>query len=413
MAGTVLTSAQFAAFFKTRYPAAKMKSLVEFDKPTLQAFAKSGDKLDGAVTNIPVELDSPQGHSAHLGAARTNASSSVGRQWALTTASHYGALTIDARTMMAAQKDVGAFFRTREHEVDRILGGIGQYNEMSLWRDGTGSTGIINGDPGTGTTIQLATISDAFNFNEQEDITFHDDVAGAPSTVRAGGSRRITGVNYATGVLTVDAAMDAAVEDTDHIVREGCLDGVFQGIPSWITAADPTDTLFGVARTLYPQKLGGHRQAWLGSIEETAKKLDSTIRRANQRSKVLWLSYANFNRLDLELGARGYRSEDGGKGVFGRMSLGMSTPNGGVEVKAAPYLNDTTGYLLDMSTWELLHLGGFPHIVQDDGLTATRLAPAAVVTGDANEGDGIEIRFRQFAQTYCSNPFSNGRFPIV
>ena len=43
---------------------------------------------------------------------------------------------------------------------------MGQHNEKMLWGDGTGSIGIVNGDPATGTTVQLATISDALNFHE-------------------------------------------------------------------------------------------------------------------------------------------------------------------------------------------------------------------------------------------------------
>lgn len=408
-----MSSAGFSAFFKNRYPQRKIDDLVAFGKPTLASIKKS-DELVGTTTYVPIQLDSPQGISALLGDARTNVTGSVGRAWQITPAALYGALTIDAKTMLASRNTEGAFFKAREREFESILEQMGQHNEMALWRDGTGSIGQVLADPATGTTFTLKDTADAINFHEGMEIYFYDNdgTGGAPSTLRATQSTRgVTAVNYDTGVITVDAAFDAEVELDDHVVRTGNLDGLFKGIPAWIPAADPTTTFLGVDRTNYPQKLGGHRQSWLGTIEETVKKLDASIRRVNQKTKTLWLSYANFNRLDLELGARGYRMEDG-KGQFGRMSLRMTTPGGGVEVKAAPYLGDTAGYLLDMDTWKLCHLGGLPHLVQDDGLAATRLNPAAALAGTANDGDGIEIRLRQFAQLLCTNPFSNGRITI-
>ena len=411
VASSVYSSTELTAFFKNRYPQRKIEDVVKFGKPTMEAIEKSPE-LTGKLTLVPLQLDSPQGISNKLYNAVNNTTSSVGRAWQVTPVALYGALTIDAQTMLASRDTDGAFFKTRAREFEGILEQMGQHNEAMLWGDGTGSIGVVNGDPGTGTTITLATISDAINFHEGMKVFFYDDDgSGAPQgSPRDATADVVSGVNYDTGVITFSAALDAAIEDTDHVVREGNLDSVFKGIPAWIPAADPTDTFLGVARTLYPQKLGGHRQSWLGTIEESVKKLDASIRRINQKPKTLWLSYANFNRLDLELGARGYRKEDGGKGVFGRMTLGMSTPGGGVEVKAAPYLNDTAGYLLDMSTWKMCHLGGLPHLVQDDGLAATRLTPGAAT--DSNDGDGIEIRVRQFSQLVCTNPFANGRFTI-
>lgn len=411
-----MSSTGFSAFFKNRYPQRKLDNLVQFKKPTLSAIKKS-DELVGTTTYVPIELDSPQGISSHLGAARTNVTGSVGRAWAITPASLYAALTIDAKTMLASRNNEGAFFKAREHEFERMVEQIGQHNEMNLWNDGTGSLGVVSADPGTNDYIDLVDVADAINFHEGMVCLFFDETAGGdldPDDPHAtGGPYTVESVNYDTGRITFTAALNADIEINDHIARQGTENLLFKGIPKWIPSSDPTDTLFGVDRTNYPQKLGGFRQSWLGTIEETAKKLDATLRTFNQKGRVLWLSYANFNRLDIELGARGYRKEDGGKKVFGSMELKMMTPGGGVTVKAAPYLGDDAGYLLDMDTWKLCHLGGLPHLVQDDGLAATRLNPTAVTTGSANAGDGIEIRLRQFAQLLCTNPFSNGRIAIT
>lgn len=413
---TILSAAHYTAFFKNRYPQRKIEDLVAYGKPFLNQISKS-DELVGNTTFVPIQVDSPQGLSPSLVSALTNVSSTRGYTWAITPASYYAGLTIDAKTMLASRNNEGAFFRAREREFEGILEQMGQQLEMMLWRTGSGSVGTLSADPGVGTTFTLADTSDAINYHIGMTIRFYnDDGGGEPDGTAevAGGTRVVSKVNEDTGVITVSAALDAALVAGDHVVRDsgagaGGVDNRIVGVPAWIPSVDPTATPFkGVDRSIAPQRLGGHRQTWLGTIEETAKRLDAKVRRINQKGKQLWLSYENFNRLDLELGARGYRMEDGKQGTFGRVRLMMSTPGGGVEVKTSPYIDNTAGFLLTPDTWKLCHLGPLPHLVQDDGLTAVRIGGGVA----ANAEDGIEIRLRYFAETVCVNPYANGRIAI-
>lgn len=415
------SASQYQAFVKTRFPQREIESLVTFGKPFLSEVRKIDD-LEGKQTEVPVETDHPQGLGSSL-ALLTNTSanqitSSRGVRFAITRAKGYAMITLDGETLMAMRSNDGAYFRQREREVKNVLESLGQQLEMFLWRSGNASIGRVTSDPGTGTTFTLATVSDAINFHEGMYIQFYTDSSGNPGSARTGGPYQVTAVNYDSGVITVGSSLNADIlssGSSDHVIRatnSGYIAGTsIIGVPGWIPSSAPTDTLFGVARTNYPQKLGGHRQSWLGSIEETVKALDVKIRRVNQKPKTLWLSYANFNRLEQELGARGYRLEDGAEGKFGRPSLMMSSPGGGVTVKAGPYVPEDAGYLLDMSTWELHHLGGLPHIVEDDGNVAMRIQSMALGASASIE-DGIEMRFRWMANLFCNNPFANGRAAI-
>lgn len=423
-AATLYSASQYSAFVKSRFPQRTIESLVTFGKPFLSD-VKKADDLVGDVTYIPVETDHPQGLGATLGGTTGIVSSSTvnhitstrGIKWAITRVKGYAMLTVDGETMMAMRNDEGAFFRAREREVKNVLEQLGQQMEMFLWQDGSGSLGTITGDPSGGLTFTMTTTAQAINIHEGMYVEFQADSSGVPGgTARAGGPYLVTGVNYDTGVVTTASGnIDNAVATGDHVVRfanhaytgSGTPAGL-KGVPAWIPSADPTDTFFGQARTLYPQKLGGHRQSWLGSIEETVKRLDSKIRRVNQKPKTLWLSYTNFNRLETELAGRGYRMEDGGEGKFSRPTLVMASPGGPVQVKAGPYVPEDAGYLLDMDTWTLHTLGALPHIIDDDGNTALRVQS---LSGGAIE-DSIEMRFRWMAQLVCTNPFANGRAAI-
>lgn len=418
------STSTYSHFIKNRFPQREIDSLVTFQKPFLER-VKRVDDLYGDTTYLPIEMDHPQGLGSLItqlpSTARSYVTGTRGKRWGLTRAKGYAMVLVDGETMMAAASNEGAWFRTREREVKNMLEQLGQQLEMFCFRDGSGSIGKVTTDPGTGTTFTLASIPDALNFHEGMWVQFYADSSGIPSTsARSGGPYQVTGVAYDTGIITVSAAIDADVlssGSTDHVVRFTNADYIastpagLRGLAAWIPSSAPTDTLFGVARTGLGPKVSGFRQSWLGSIEETAKTLDAVVRRHNQMPKTLWLSYANFNRLEIELGARGMRVEDGSEGKFGRAKLMMATPGGGVEVVAAPYCPDDVGYLLDMATWELHHRGGLPHIIEDDGNVALRIQSFAD-GATAAIADGIEVRFRWFAQLACTNPLANGRIAI-
>lgn len=419
-------SAALQSFFKVRYPQRKVENLISWGNPFFSSVRKSNE-LTGISTVIPLQIGTPQGVSATLGTAIGTASPIQGKAWTITTGQLYGGLRIDAKTLMAARNDQGSFFRLREREYEGELKSMGLALEKQLWGSGDASLAIASATSlvtGAAGTVKCATIADALNFQINMAVEFFAPSGGSPDPAAerttnqpAAGYSLVTKVNLVTGVITFDDVPDNVVAG-DHLVRAGhiassAVVGDLKGIQAWIPSADPSaTTFFGVDRTAQVQMLSGWREpSYLGSIEETVKSLVSKMDRVNMNPKTLWLSYANWNRLEIELGARGQRMEDGSDAVFGRTSLRMSTPNGSIVVKAGPFVPEDAGFLLDMSTWELMSLGEVPHIVDDDGLTA-RVVGVATASGVVLAEDGIEIRLRAFPQLVCLNPFGNGRFPI-
>jgi hypothetical protein len=407
-AASIMTAAGLTAFFKTRFPDREVQNLVCYDKPLLSALSKKDD-LEGVETLIPFQLDTPQGMSAALVTALTNVTTSVAKRWVITPGSYYGGLTIDAKSMMASRSNQGAWIRLREREYAGQLESMGQEFEKQLWGDGTGSMGTLDADPGTGTDWSLTRAEDSINLHLGMRFLVYANSSGFPGTVRAGGPYIVATINEDTGDFTTTAAANAAIASGDHLVREGDVDLTVKGVQAWVPVATPGATaFFGLDRTVAPQKMAGWRGTWKGTIEETAKALDAKIRRKKQAATTLWLSYSNFNRLDLELGARGMREADSTSGNFGRNTLKMTSPGGGLTIRTGPYVPEHGGYMLDMSTWAIHTLGALPHLVQDDGMTAVRIGGGVA----ASAVDGIEIRLRAFWQLVCDNPYANGYFPI-
>ncbi len=211
---TALTS-----FFKTRYPQRKVENLVDYGKPFLEDLGRS-DELTGIQTIIPMQLDVPQGLSVSLRTAIDNDSPVFGKNWTISPASYYMGMRLDAKTLMAAKNDQGAFFRLRERQYEGILDQFGLELEKHCWGAGTATLGNLTADPGTATSFTVST-ADALAFHINMVVRFYADSTGVPGTERAGGTRTVTGVNFSTGVITCSAAMDAALGSGDHVCRDG------------------------------------------------------------------------------------------------------------------------------------------------------------------------------------------------
>jgi hypothetical protein len=149
----------------------------------------------------------------------------------------------------------------------------------------------------------------------------------------------------------------------------------------------------------------GWRGTWEGTIEESAKRLCAQMGQyLYSPASALWLSRYNWFRLEQELTSKNRKVMDNrATEYFGTPALALLTPEGEVPVMSDPFCPDSSGYLLDHSSWELHHMEGLPHMVSDDGLDSLR----------SSSEDSIEIRFRAWMEAVCFRPFTNGRFPIT
>lgn len=403
------TVTRLAAFFKTVYldrPMA-MQNMAVRDRPFLSMVSKVDD-LDGNKLYIPINSQVPVGANADFTKAQANRKGSAGAAWELTRTFFYGSVSISGEAIAASRRDPAAFIRTRAKETQEMIEYIGMQFGQAIWRDGTGRIGIIGASSGGPplTSITLATPSDAIAFHVDQILEF-TTAAGAARTDKY----QVTKINHDTGVLTVLRSSGAAndVANTDLIFVDGNKNALFAGVQSYIPASDPgvggvPDALFGVTRSTQPNVFSGWRGSWMGTIEETCKQLAVRVLRYSslKDGHKFWVSYANWFRLEAELGARAIRNF-GSAAKAGFPTLGIVTPKGVIEVVADPYMVEDTVFLLNLDTFELHHLMGLPHVIDDDGRGILREV----------DSDGVEIRFRAWPQLGCNKPMDNGRAPIV
>lgn len=384
-------------------------------KTTAYDMVAKYDDFDGAQLVFPFNYNMPVGVSPSFSLAQASPTASGFDNWVMSTRKTlYGFLTIDAQAMKAARKDIGAFLRLRQKETDEILA----YMKMVLgghafWGDGAGNIGQISAVTGANpiTDFTLVEPKDAIKFHLNQRLVFNATRTGSAGTLKAA-VYKVTGINRVSGKITVTRVSgttpDPAV--SDYVYTEGSYDAFPLGVGAFLPSADPGTggvpaSLLGMTRTDDPVIKSGWRASWQGSIEETAKYLVSLMGQYFDRENtVMWVSRANWFRLEQELTAQGRKVLDQrATQVFGSPALLLITPEGDMPVVADSYMPQDCFYLLDMSTIEVHHLDNLIHVVDDDGLSLIRQ------TAD----DGVEIRFRSWSENIIQRPFKCGRGAIV
>lgn len=135
----------------------------------------------------------------------------------------HGSIRITTQLIKASRSNKGSFARGMQLEMDRLLDDLRVQRLFYLWHDGRGVRALLNGDPGTTTTITLdgpggVAGPDHGNrfLNVGDNVVAIDPATG---TLRAGGTRRLTAIAAGGATATISAAADGAWADNDFIVR--------------------------------------------------------------------------------------------------------------------------------------------------------------------------------------------------
>ena len=391
-----LDMTSFAAALKQHYTTQRIENMVYKDNPFLAMISKY-ESFGGENLKLPIKYGIPQGRSADFTQALANKSSSQLKAFLLERTSNYSLADIDNETLEASKGNANAFIEAATTEIDGAIESATRSLAISLFGDGGGSIGQLLADPATGTTFTLLNTSDVTNFEVGMQVLAYTAATGG--TVRAGGKREITHVNRDTGVITVDAAIDAAWAINDFIVPDGDYDAMLSGLAAWIPSTAPSSAVFfSVDRSVDVTRLGGIRFAG-GSlpIEEALIGAASRCAREGGKPDVCFMNYSNFADLEKALGSKVSYVDIKVKPEIGFRGIEINGPRGPIKVIPDQNCPSNTAFMLDMSMWKLYSLGKAPKILDPDGLRFLRISTA----------DSVEVRVGYYAQLGCRGPGYN------
>ena len=404
-------------YYVRRYNLANKDAEYTRNRPTLQMVTRNGERLkqgDGFYVTVRIADGWTGSPDFTTGMKYFNVSKKV-RWFVGDPYAQYGRVTFDG--LVLARNNVGTLIDIKQSEVDGAANSMLDTCEFEMWNDGTGKRFQISasGLGGTAAARQFTpvTISDAYNSPVNSILQFNTAADGSGATrtdlYRVDNLDPVNGVIYATRIS--GSANDVAA--SDYAFAVGSMNAYMPGIPTFIPASAPNDTIYGVTRNTPDPSLAGWRFNFTNSISETIQRSFATMGRWVNRAAgkyMVCLSTTDWLLLSLEREGRVIPDPQPVQ-MFGLEGLRVRTPFGPITCVAIPQLADGRGYIIDWTTWTLYTLGNLPHVIDDDGKVFQRLAP----DGDSTnmQGDGIEMRFRIWKALLCDMPMSNATFPTA
>jgi len=402
---TVTTVANTAYPLRTLWPQDRIESETYDDNPFL-AFVPKAEDFVGENMYIALRYTDVQGRSATFATAQANKAPHKGVRFLLTRGHDYALFGIDHETILAGKSNKGALIKTLDTEVSSALNALTNSLAAVLYGDGSGARGTVVADPGTGTTIQLENIGDIVNFQVGMNIVVAATRTGA---LRAGGARTISAVDRDSGLITVSAAVDAAILSTgarDFIFAEGDARNTGAailptGLLGWLPATAPAvgggDSHFGVDRSPDPVALAGLRcdESALNPEEGLATML-SRLDREGGRPSHIFRNPINYKDILLALGTK-VETEYMAVGEIGFEAIKVHGPKGLVRIFSDRNCPQNTGFTLTMKSWKFHSLEKAPMVIEADDQKLLRDAAA----------DSFEGRMAYYGQLACTAPAWN------
>ena len=384
------------------------------DKPVIDTVYKNhpflslvpkNPRFKGKSMPIPVIFGRPQGVSANFANAQSNASATQVAEFLLTRKKHYGVATVDGETLLASQGNEYAFLDAATTEIDQTAKSVGDALSRQLFRTSDAAIGKVNNSSFGVTTLDLVTDSDALNF--EIGMVLQVSATQTGGSVRSGTlevsavSRDATS-NQVTMTGNLSAGI-SAIAQNDFVYVQGNYDAGVSGLADWIPASAPGGTaFFGQDRSKDPSRLGGQRQAFSSTREETIINGLGLAAREGGAPDHIFVSFTDFIALEKELQSTVQREVDPETGS-GYRSLEMYAPYGIAKIIPDKDCPVGVAYALQMDTWQLATINGTVSIIDVDGNRMLR----------QSSDDGVEIRVGFYGQLGCSAPGFNCRIALA
>ena len=404
-----LTLADLNDVAKEVYRPARLKSLALAKRPLLNWIPKV-EKMGGQGYVVPIWYENPMSVSHTLSDAITNQENTRQERFFVSDddfVGMYGVVAITGKALMGSRADMYTYLKGKDMQVQGMISQLGKRLHEELYGNGEGWLAqigsITNANPAV---ITFTNKSDVNYFGVGMELVADDTSTGA-SPRDTGASYTVTKVSRTAGTITLDANAvgTSSWAANDYLFVEGDLGtsvAKVSGLQAWIPLAEPSSSaFFTVDRTQHSTRLAGHRIDSSGQeLRQSLHQLCTRIYEAEgENPDAIFIHPLAGDVLSDQLGSKAETLKFGDKGEMEftgfRLNHFGAGPMDFIFDYACPV---NKAFALNRKSWELLHMGDLPHLIQDDGNVALRGATT----------DDIQIRGRWFAQLVCNNPGSNG-----
>lgn len=330
------------------------------EQPLLTQIQKDSESWSGQKVVFPTRLKRNYSAAATTEGYRYH---TPGKQqykdWEIPCKYSHGSIRLTAQVINASLKSKGAFARALGSEVDGLVEDMANYRGRAVWGFGNGVLCLVNGDPGTSTTITVDAphgVAGSVNGNRFiQPGMFVAFVNPAGGGIRSGGARTVSTVAADGNSFTISAACDAAVADNDYVViamesgttdvNETTYGREIMGMLGLVDTTTYVSTLHGIDRSTAPgDYLQSVAVASVGALSADViqRALDTVHQKARGKTDAIWCEHAVRRAYQVMLeNDRRYMSAslmrpDGGTAA----AKGQDLDFGGIPIKTdkdAPY----------------------------------------------------------------------------
>ena len=398
----------FANVLKKLYADKAVEAKVYENNPTYAKIKKIGDWEGDGTLNVPIEYAYGQGVGPTIATAKANRTADGFERFAAPQKDVYGIGSIDGKLIRNSKSSRGsqagpALQRARNNNIKTLR----RYLQHSLFNNGGGALAQVGAI--SGSTITLLVTNDVVWFEKGQIIQF-STADGTSGAVKAN-SFTISGVNRDTGVITFTAAVDGGGGGdpavNDYMFRNGTFGLVLDGIPVYVprTAALAAASLYGVTRASDVTRLAGlrHETAQGATVKECLLLALARCAREGIEPTHVPMHPDDLQAMVLTEQGQVQYTRSGAAGKlemgFNGESIRVVSPTGlAVEVYPDAGCRKGECWILTLSTWEYHYAGGgFPELLQDDGVPMLR----------ESDDDTYTWRLGCIGNLVCTSPQEN------
>lgn len=391
-----LNLTNFDPVLKQHYTRERIVDMVYKDAPLLAMMPKMTN-FGGRNLPVPVTYGHPQGRSATFATAQANKGNSSVEDFVVTRVKDYSLVSIDGETIEASRGDANAFLEAVTYEIDNGIKSLKNSMAKAIYRNGSGCIGVVATGGISSTTLTLATIADAANFEVGMEIC-----AAAAETsgnlLDSGDAVTVTDVNVDTGVITSDENWSEinAITSGSFLFVDGDRNAKMSGVLAWVPVSAPSaTTFFGVDRTSHTRLGGSRYDGSSDTIDEALIKGAMKGAKLGGSPSHIFMNFDDYIALELQLGPKvRYMDVEVPGTTFGFRGIQLAGPTGVMKVLPDIFCPDGYAFALDLDTWQLASLGDAPHILTHDGNRTQR----------EGSSDGIEVRIGFYGNVICRAP---------
>jgi len=382
----------------------------QYEDQVFYALIEKDTSWDGQYQYVVCKIGNGGGHGSTFDAAKRNKSANTFKRFQLETKDNFALWSVDHKLITLSRNQRGALVKALADATESAQYKFKRRTVRGLWGTGGGAIGKVSSI--STTQLTLTDVNDVRNFDIGDVCAFSNDDGYTASAGVFSETRTVTEIDEDDGIITFDETLAAisGLGANDFVFIDSDYGATMFGVPAWVTYFDPgassiPTSIGGVNRTVWPQRLAGHR--FTGDANQISEEIMTALTKAfrrNCKTTHIFMSPELFNEFALSLESSRVRYADEKVGKVGFTGIEVVSQSGKTvkcfgdpSIRKNPDGNSVV-YGLNMDGWKLHSAEEYPMWLTADG------EKKFLTEENANAREG---RIGGYAQAYTNAPGEN------